>query len=319
MRTAIMSAVVLLAAACGIEGQVIGQLGETEQAVACQGTLAECIDSCKPTTAPVDCVKKQDECQKLHPDDMQGCREEKAACEDEQHERRTVLRACLKLCRDDFRNCTPSIEKTGARDIATCINSSNLCIDSCEDQADKCIATVTNLVHDWVLSIEKLFSFCVAQAGDNYQELLKCLGGFPQVNLDCIEATGTCYENCSKTLETCLSQLSTNTLLPNKYLYKNEYLQSNNGSYRFYLQGDGNLVLRAWPGSKVLWASGTNGSGGSKLILQESDGNLVLYTSGNKPVWASKTVGKGAKRLTISDNGNLALYNSSGGAVWSKP
>jgi len=108
-----------------------------------------------------------------------------------------------------------------------------------------------------------------------------------------------------------------NTLSLNTPLWQNDYLESTNAAYRFYLQGDGNLVLRAWPAKTVLWASGTNGKGGVRLVVQH-DGNVVLYAT-DHPVWTSNTVGKGVVKMAINDNGTLVLYNSSGAVVWSKP
>ena len=109
---------------------------------------------------------------------------------------------------------------------------------------------------------------------------------------------------------------SNNQLLVNEQLNSNGYLESANGNFRFYLQGDGNLVLRDWRTRKALWASATSGRNGTRLVLQ-SDGNLVLYTSSNSAVWASGTVGSGADRLTLTDNGMLALYRGST-VVWSQ-
>ena len=103
------------------------------------------------------------------------------------------------------------------------------------------------------------------------------------------------------------------TLLSGERLLTNEYLQSANGQYRFWLQGDGNLVLRNAAGS-ALWASGTNGKGGVRLNMQ-GDGNLVLYTSASAPVWATGTNGKGANRATLQDNGNFVLLTSSNTVV----
>ena len=95
----------------------------------------------------------------------------------------------------------------------------------------------------------------------------------------------------------------------------NKYLASPNGQNRFYMQGDGNLVLRNVSSQKALWASGTDGRGAVKLVLQ-TDGNLVLYTSSGQPVWATNTVGKGSNALRVNDNGSLVLYAGST-VVWS--
>lgn len=61
---------------------------------------------------------------------------------------------------------------------------------------------------------------------------------------------------------------------------------------------DGNLVVYSSDGS-VLWASGTDGSGGD-LVSMQDDGNLVVYNVGNsaadaEAVWASDTMQGRAK------------------------
>ncbi len=98
-------------------------------------------------------------------------------------------------------------------------------------------------------------------------------------------------------------------------LAANEYLQSSNGSYRLYLQGDGNLVLRN-AAAAALWSSATVGKGGTSLKMQ-SDGNLVLSTSSGVTVWSSATIGKGAVRATLSDDSNFVLRTASNSTVWS--
>ena len=60
----------------------------------------------------------------------------------------------------------------------------------------------------------------------------------------------------------------------------------------FYLQGDGNLVLRGVSTNTVIWSAATNGRGGVRLNMQ-SDGNLVLRNASNSAVWSSQTNGKG--------------------------
>ncbi|MDX5297342.1 MAG: hypothetical protein LPK85_00175, partial [Gammaproteobacteria bacterium] len=87
------------------------------------------------------------------------------------------------------------------------------------------------------------------------------------------------------------------------------------GRYRFYLQGDGNLVLRN-AAMASLWSSGTHGKGGVKLSMQ-GDGNLVLYTSKGSSVWSTKTNGKGANRAVLRNDGNFLLLNAANGIVWS--
>ena len=106
------------------------------------------------------------------------------------------------------------------------------------------------------------------------------------------------------------------TLTSGQSLSPGARLDSANASYRFAFQTDGNLVLRRVSDSTVLWASNTNGQGGTRLTMQ-SDGNLVLYTSANAAVWSSKSAGSGGNRATVENNGNFAVFNASNVRVWS--
>lgn len=112
-----------------------------------------------------------------------------------------------------------------------------------------------------------------------------------------------------------VSVFAKDTLNAGERLTVNQYLQSNNGSYRLYMQGDGNLVLRN-AASAAIWSSQTNGKNAVRLDMQ-GDGNLVLYTSAGNPVWATGTNGKGANRATLQDNGDFVLYTASNQSVWS--
>ena len=80
---------------------------------------------------------------------------------------------------------------------------------------------------------------------------------------------------------------------------------------RLSMQADGNLVL--YSASRVVWATGTDGSGANRVALQ-SDGNFVLYAS-LKPIWATGTDGSGANLLVNQADGNLVIYSPTR-AVW---
>lgn len=108
-----------------------------------------------------------------------------------------------------------------------------------------------------------------------------------------------------------------NALMTGEMLNTGDWLESSNGRYRLYLQGDGNLVLRDQQDGQALWSSKTNGQGATRLVLQ-GDSNLVLYTAANAAVWSSSTVGSGANELRLNDDGTLALYQGAG-VVWSVP
>jgi cytochrome c peroxidase len=105
-------------------------------------------------------------------------------------------------------------------------------------------------------------------------------------------------------------------LITNDEMTSNQYLGSSDGRFRFYLQSDGNLVLRVVSTSQALWSSATNGKGGVRLKLQ-TDGNLVLRNKAGSAVWSSKTNGLGSVRFTMQSDGNAVLYNSGNKSVWS--
>jgi predicted phosphodiesterase len=106
------------------------------------------------------------------------------------------------------------------------------------------------------------------------------------------------------------------TLVANQSLSPNQYLDSGNGSYRFNFQSDGNLVLRRRSDSVALWASNTNGLGGTRLTMQ-SNGDLVLYTNSNSAVWSTRTSGAGGNRAVMQGDANFAILSSSNAVVWS--
>jgi hypothetical protein len=108
---------------------------------------------------------------------------------------------------------------------------------------------------------------------------------------------------------------TSNNLIPNGQLTLGQYLHSDGGSYRLFLQSDGNLVLRRISDSKALWASGTNGKSVTRFVFQ-SDGNLTLKTAAGTVVWNSNTAGSGATKLVLNTNGSLVLYRNST-VVWS--
>ncbi len=105
-------------------------------------------------------------------------------------------------------------------------------------------------------------------------------------------------------------------LLANDYMATNQYLASSDGRFRFYLQGDGNLVLRVVSTSQALWSSATNGKGGVRLNMQ-GDGNLVLRNSKGSSVWSTQTNGKGGVRFVLQNDANAVIYTNSGAPVWS--
>ena len=104
-------------------------------------------------------------------------------------------------------------------------------------------------------------------------------------------------------------------LLSNEFMTANQYLQSSDGRFRFYLQSDGNLVLRVVSSGQSLWSSATQGQGGTRLNMQ-SDGNLVLRNSAGASRWSTATNGQGANRANLQSDGNFVLYTAANAAVW---
>jgi surface antigen len=99
-----------------------------------------------------------------------------------------------------------------------------------------------------------------------------------------------------------------------QWLYANQYLKSSDGRYVLYMQQDGNLVLWS-PGGRILWTSGSGGRTGVVGVLQQDDGNLVIY--GNGAIWATNKLSSGTFEMILQDDGNLVVYNTTNGAaIW---
>lgn len=94
-------------------------------------------------------------------------------------------------------------------------------------------------------------------------------------------------------------------LSPGQSLSRGESLVSPNSVFRFKFQSDGNLVLlrQDFP----IWHANTQNQGGS-LLVQQTDGNLVLYTPENVALWATMTMGHPTAFFQMQDDGNAVSY-----------
>lgn len=106
----------------------------------------------------------------------------------------------------------------------------------------------------------------------------------------------------------------------NEHLEFGEMLVSKNGRFRFENQKDGNLVLydRQQSGGLALWASSTCGDGGSRIVMMQGDGNLVMMFEYNRwPIWSTNTGGCGNESsvLVMQDDGNVVIM-SDGREIW---
>lgn len=101
-------------------------------------------------------------------------------------------------------------------------------------------------------------------------------------------------------------------LLPGQALGADQAAFSCDGRFALVQQGDGNLVLYK-TGGEALWSTGTQGTQETVTVMQD-DGNLVSYAAGGVPVWSSGTAGNPGAWLAVQDDGNLVLYTSK--AIW---
>lgn len=98
-----------------------------------------------------------------------------------------------------------------------------------------------------------------------------------------------------------------------KLLGGQKLINSVSGEELVLQASDGNLVL--YHGPRALWSTATDHAPGDRLIMQ-SDGNLVLYAKSGAPMWSTRTYGHPGARLVLEGNGNLVLETSTGTTLW---
>jgi hypothetical protein len=99
-------------------------------------------------------------------------------------------------------------------------------------------------------------------------------------------------------------------------LMPGQSLHSPDGQFTLVLQqSDGNLVLYD-PVGKPLWSSGTSNRGAALAIMQ-TDGNFVIYNNSSVPLWNTVTWGHPGASLALQTDANLVVYApNNGGALW---
>ncbi|MGW1363076.1 hypothetical protein ACWCQP_37415 [Streptomyces chartreusis] len=102
---------------------------------------------------------------------------------------------------------------------------------------------------------------------------------------------------------------------PGEVLSPSASIRSSSGRYRLTYQEDTNLVLYRDPEVRALWDTRPQ-PGGTGVCVMQGDGNLVVYNFTANPVWASGTDGNPGSRLVLQDDGNLVIYRSDGSAIW---
>lgn len=98
-------------------------------------------------------------------------------------------------------------------------------------------------------------------------------------------------------------------------LAPDQSLRSRNGQYQLIQQTDGNLVLYRAPRS-VVWSSQTTGEG-NRTVMQ-ADGNLVVRSKSNAPLFHTGTAPNAGAVLAMQDDGNLVVYSTAGKALWGR-
>lgn len=113
------------------------------------------------------------------------------------------------------------------------------------------------------------------------------------------------------------STTTSDRLSSGQTLYRGESIYSSDGGAQLVLQeSDGHLVLYGPSGAR--WWNGV--TGGAKLAMQ-SDGNLVVYNSSGNAIWYSGTWGHSGQGvfLKVQNDDRVGLYTSSGTNIWIKP
>ncbi|RKH49246.1 hypothetical protein [Corallococcus llansteffanensis] len=110
------------------------------------------------------------------------------------------------------------------------------------------------------------------------------------------------------------------TLQANQALMAGQQLYSSNGRYKLVMQAsDGNLVVYRVNDNVAIWA--THALGGTAAVMQQ-DRNFVVYGDINNAAswrWASQTgapVVDTGTYLQVGDDGALTIYSGAGQKVW---
>jgi hypothetical protein len=83
------------------------------------------------------------------------------------------------------------------------------------------------------------------------------------------------------------------------------------------------LDRRTLQGMTLLWTSGLPHNytiphpwNHTRVCVMQSDGNLVIYDGMSNPRWASGTDGSPGSYLRVQDDGNVVIYRPEGRAIW---
>lgn len=159
-----------------------------------------------------------------------------------------------------------------------------------------------------VLGVDRsqLPCLCLVQLDSQLQRPVRKLYSMPRVTrqqLEQVEAMGRMWAQTAGDLS---SLGGRNRLLPGQALQPGSAVTSLNGQYTFSLQTDGNIVVSN--AGRPIWASQTNGQGGTALILG-TDGILRLSGPGGQVLWQTRSSGSpGLYYFLMQDDGNAVIY-----------
>jgi hypothetical protein len=102
------------------------------------------------------------------------------------------------------------------------------------------------------------------------------------------------------------------SLASGQALVKGQSISSPDRNSLLVFQRSGNLEL--YKNNKLSWQTNTSGQGNT--LVNQPDGNLVIYNPSNQAVWSSGTFGGGSSSLVVQNDGNTVLYGGSG-PTWS--
>jgi len=138
----------------------------------------------------------------------------------------------------------------------------------------------------------------------------------PECHYGIVRRDGTAKEPRFTELVNKVNDYMPDSLKSGQSLRKLSALRSPNRRFYLWMQGDGNLVLYDSSTGRGLWSVVNKGA---RRLLNQTNGNLVLYKDPDRPVgvWASATSTAGASTLWLQNDGNLVLYrNSTGKPIW---
>ncbi len=98
------------------------------------------------------------------------------------------------------------------------------------------------------------------------------------------------------------------------YLNADEALRSCDGRFTLLQQTDGNLVLYMQD-AVALWSTETAGWPGAGAAFQ-NDGNLVVYSAAGQALWSSGTWGRPNSQLRVRDDGSVVIVDGSTPVWW---